>query len=332
MRRHLGIALVGAAALCCGGKSTECPAGYVCTPIGDGGGTSGATSVASQIQLTPSNLASDGTTLFWTSSVGNGGDLSSMPVGGGAVSAVVHGPVSGGFLVVDDTNVYFPDSSGGIARAPKGGGGASALVTEQGAILRGFTSLGATAYWIEGGGGPMQGPVSIKSAPLKGGAPSDVAQYTPMFGAPGLDIGVTTTTVFLSGFGAQGLTAFSLATGIPDGGAPASIPGFMQGCQVLVSDTAAVYCSTGGSLIRVASDGTQTMLGTVLGGNSGAFALDDTDVYWVDNATVGTIMKVPKTGGTASIVARDTNPVAIAVDAHAVYWSDQGGSIMRLPK
>jgi hypothetical protein len=43
-------------------------------------------------------------------------------------------------------------------------------------------------------------------------------------------------------------------------------------------------------------------------------------------------MRVPKTGGTATIIARDTSPVAIAVDANAVYWSDEGGNILRLEK
>ena len=61
-------------------------------------------------------------------------------------------------------------------------------------------------------------------------------------------------------------------------------------------------------------------------------AFDDTYVYWADNATVGTIMRAPNTGGTATIIARDTNPVAIAGDALSVYWSDQAGNIMRLGK
>jgi hypothetical protein len=82
------------------------------------------------------------------------------------------------------------------------------------------------------------------------------------------------------------------------------------------------------------------VLGTVVdesgtfgaGNGDTVLAFDDTSVYWVDNATVGTIMSAPKTGGTASIIARDTSPVAIAVDANAVYWSDQGGNIMRLAK
>jgi hypothetical protein len=43
-------------------------------------------------------------------------------------------------------------------------------------------------------------------------------------------------------------------------------------------------------------------------------------------------MRAPKSGGAATIVARDTSPIAIAVDANAIYWSDMGGNIMRLPK
>lgn len=54
--------------------------------------------------------------------------------------------------------------------------------------------------------------------------------------------------------------------------------------------------------------------------------------YWLDSVTVGTVMRAPKTGGPATIIARDTSPVAIAVDANAVYWSDVGGNIMRLAK
>jgi hypothetical protein len=67
-------------------------------------------------------------------------------------------------------------------------------------------------------------------------------------------------------------------------------------------------------------------------GLGGPLAIDDSDVYWVDFATVGTIMKAPKAGGRATIVARDTSPVAIAVDDKAIYWSDLGGNILRLGK
>jgi hypothetical protein len=231
--------------------------------------------------------------------------------------------------------VYYLGQAGGIYRAPKSGGGSPTLVSEAGASIRGATVLGARAYWVDAlGAGPIgpDTPVAVKSSPLKGGDVSLIAELS----APGslggaLDIGVTTTTVFLSG---TVLSSFPLSSGVPDGGMPAEVPGGMQECQLMVSDTDAVYCDNGSAVVRLASDGTMTMLGSALaeGLVGGAVAFDDAYAYWVDAVTVGTIMRAPKAGGTARVIARDTSPVAIAVDANAVYWSDQGGNIMRLAK
>ena len=54
--------------------------------------------------------------------------------------------------------------------------------------------------------------------------------------------------------------------------------------------------------------------------------------YWADMTTVGTIMKAPKSGGSSTVLARDTSPTAIAVDANSVYWSDAEGYIKSIPK
>jgi hypothetical protein len=329
-------------AVACGGDTvhlgTSTMGGSGSDSGGPGSGSDGgATSIASLIQETPTNLASDGTSLFWVSSVGAGGPVSSMPVGGGPITTVVPGLIGGGYLFVDDVNVYYPSPgpSGGIARSPKGGGGAPTLVNEAGASISGVTVLGPTAYWVEqsepvGYGGE----IAVKSAPLQGGAISTIAEFNVGFAVlGGYGIGVTTTTVFLSATSTT-LTSFPLSSGVPDGGTPAPVPGGVQGCTLLSSDTDAVYCYTGSSVYRVASDGTMTLLGTVVGQGlcCGGVAFDDTYVYWLDIDTVGTIMRAPKTGGTATIIARDTSPVAITVDANAVYWSDQGGFIMRLVK
>jgi len=48
---------------------------------------------------------------------------------------------------------------------------------------------------------------------------------------------------------------------------------------------------------------------------------------------LGSIMKAPKEGGgTATVIAQDTSPTAIAVDANSVYWSDQAGYIKSVAK
>ncbi len=44
-------------------------------------------------------------------------------------------------------------------------------------------------------------------------------------------------------------------------------------------------------------------------------------------------MKAPKAGGgTATVIAHDTSPTAIAVDASSVYWADENGYIKSVPK
>lgn len=40
----------------------------------------------------------------------------------------------------------------------------------------------------------------------------------------------------------------------------------------------------------------------------------------------------PDRGGSATVIAHDTSPTAIAVDANSVYWSDQAGYIKSVPK
>ena len=60
--------------------------------------------------------------------------------------------------------------------------------------------------------------------------------------------------------------------------------------------------------------------------------VDETFLYWVDNVTAGTVMRAPKAGGSATVLARDANPTAIAVDDRAVYWADEGGYIKSILK
>lgn len=318
--------------------------------MGEGGSPEGGpTILASEIQLTPTTLVSDGTSLFWVSSVGVGGPALSMPVTGGAMNTVVAGPLVGGLIAVDDVNFYYSVgigpglSGGGLESVPKVGGGALRLVnepTDAAAVsIVSFTVLGDSAYWLEVDYLSEQtAEFEVKSAPLLGGAVTTLGVY----GQSNFNgmIGVTSTTVFLTDIIDQ-IASFPMSQGIPDGGVPTPVAGFGAGtttnytagggCALLVSDTNAVICEANPYIYSIASGGTVTTLGTVIGGGNNV-AVDDTYVYWLDTGTVGTVMRVPKAGGTPTVIARDTQPVAIAVDANAVYWSDQGGNIMRLNK
>jgi hypothetical protein len=87
-------------------------------------------------------MVSDGTLLFWTTASTPG--LLAMPVGGGAVTVLLDGPLTNTnaynvavpddtFLAVDDTNVYVLMRNT-LVRLPKSGGSAT-LVTAAGASL-----------------------------------------------------------------------------------------------------------------------------------------------------------------------------------------------------
>ena len=66
VRGFFGIALLLVTTLGCEKRSNACPDGYVCTPIGasDAAGADGGTAIASLLQIPPTSLASDGTSLY----------------------------------------------------------------------------------------------------------------------------------------------------------------------------------------------------------------------------------------------------------------------------
>lgn len=59
-----------------------------------------------------------------------------------------------------------------------------------------------------------------------------------------------------------------------------------------------------------------------------ALALDDQYIYWTTNETLATVQRVPKTGGTSEIIAKDEDqtdqnfPRQLVVNANAVFWVD----------
>jgi hypothetical protein len=143
-------------------------------------------------------------------------------------------------------------------------------------------------------------------------------------------LGVTASSVFLGGLPSGVFSAPLTAS------QPATLTALNVACEDLRSDTDAVYCGGGGaSNIRIASSGTTSVLGPLADDgmqNNPYIVFDEVDAYWVDNVPAGTIVSAPKAGGgTVTVLARDTSPVAIAVDAHAVYWSDVAGFIKSVP-
>jgi hypothetical protein len=336
MRNGVRIAVVATVAGCSG---QTIDAGTNVTAVGPNAGSPGGEPViiASLIQQPPTRMASDGTTLFWS----DGSNVSRVAVGGGAIRTLTPGYL----LSVDDAGVYVyeSDGGGGVYRVPKSGG-AQVRISEAStsALIGRETTYGGNAYWAEWSSVTTTvqttPPVVVKEAPLAGGPITTIGEFETLSPNGLGPMAVTSDAVF---FGVTtpslGVASFSKTTGVPDGGTLQNVPGLSDVCDSLVSDDDAVYCDPElGAITRIASDGALTTLGMAIGGQGGpmgtGLALDDTDVYWVDQAMVGTVMKVSKKGGTATTLARDANPIAIAVDATSVYWSDAGGTIERLSK
>jgi hypothetical protein len=64
----------------------------------------------------------------------------------------------------------------------------------------------------------------------------------------------------------------------------------------------------------------------------GAIALDKAYVYWVDDASSGSVMRVAKTGGgVTTLVQNEPQPYALALDATNVYFTDSGSSVKKVP-
>ena len=77
----------------------------------------GVTILASNVQVPADRMVSDGTILFWTTQSAPG--LLAVPVQGGTVTTLLSAQ-AGGFLVVDDVNVYVLEGAS-LVRIPRSG-------------------------------------------------------------------------------------------------------------------------------------------------------------------------------------------------------------------
>ena len=151
------------------------------------GNCTGVSILASDIQVPPNLLVSDGTFLFWTTT--STPALLAMPVRGGPTTILLSGPV-GNFLAVDAVNVYVLENDE-LVRIPKNGGGAS-LVSESGVSLAAATSLRSAAYWVEYAPGAM----IVRTAPLLGGPISTLVTFQSSIPQP-RPFAVTSSSIFL---------------------------------------------------------------------------------------------------------------------------------------
>jgi hypothetical protein len=267
-------------------------------------------------------MASDGTSLYWTEN--STAAVIEMPVQGGPTTSVATGCALQ-FLAVDPSSVYFLHGFQ-LSEAPKKAS-TEIVISDGSGSVTAAAVRGGQAFWAET---PNQHStlVAVKSVSVTDRAIALIAQYLSPTNFLPFQMGVTRDTVFLAT--ARGpLTAFSLNGGTPDGGPPQTLAS--SRCGILLSDESAAYCvPPGGPVTRSGDDGMTTVLTTVTSGT--AAALDGTFLYFGDKpASGGMVVKVPKLGGTPTVIAHE-EATALAVDDTAVYWATPKGFIRRLLK
>ncbi len=302
-------------------------------------------------QTEPWSLAVDDASVYWASAgSGDGGLISSVPRGGGAITTLATGQSPCG-IAVDATSVYWTNCSGGgypgeVMRVPLAGGAVTTLASSQDGPYAIAADGAGSIYWVNGDvprpGDPTAG--TVERLVLDGGHPTPVAsgQVIP------IAIALAQGNLYWGISGGFGSSAFPQDGGpgavvalAPDGGSPETL------VTVSVYPAFGFGIAAGGASIAYTSPGDDTVMIVPIDGGSPltlathqevltGIAIDDTNVYWTDPGH-DAVMEIARGGGTpVTLASGQTLAYEVAVSGGHVYWTvtaggDPGaGSVMTL--
>lgn len=266
----------------------------------------GITSIATQ-QNDPWMLVVDGGEIFWMNQHVIGG-FYKAPKTGGARVALYEGDLTHvSTFALDATSIYFPQHDAdhdGIYALPRTGGAVRQVVskatTDTVVVAQGFL------YWEEAG------PV-VKKAPVTGGDATTVLLPSGGSDVPTPIVAAASDAVYAS------LAPDKLARIPLDGSAPTAVDSPLS-LQGLAFDADTIYfVSAQGTAMRKSGGSPQLL---VAGATFTGVAVDDRFVYTVEDSDDGRILKIPKLGGPASVVAEhQRGPRIVAADGVNLYWN-----------
>jgi len=152
----------------------------------------GAVTTLASGQKQPDDIAANSTTVFWSTFTGN--TVMSAPAGGGAVTSLYVGTqatlVELTGIAIDDTHLYFGDTTGALMRIPLSGGAVQTLATVANPRR---LAVDATSVYVITNDSTTQ---RVLKVPKTGGAPLVLASNAPPAPLPAKSVAVDGTSVY----------------------------------------------------------------------------------------------------------------------------------------
>lgn len=281
----------------------------------DAGSDAGTTLImlaSGQRYLGPGFVA-DGTWVSWTADVGGQTQIVRVPASGGTPASRV--PTLDGIhsLALDGTTLWWSAPQRLLTHPADGGAGASVAITDPVARL---AAMGGEVFWTSGSGKVLRWRATDGVVPIA------ASQDDPQ------EVVLDPTSVYWQEFGVVGGIA-RLHRASRDGGSDVVLWTGRDGEQHLAVHGAWLYFTGApqGStspprLWRVpVGQGAAEQLADHL---VLALAVDPTDVFWAEGGPDVRIIRSDHDGGSVATLATILDggtPVAIALDATAVYWA-----------
>ena len=243
---------------------------------------------------------------------------------GRCLSKLATGYLTPQFVAVDSSYVYWTNYTGGTVVKVPIGGGPPAILASGLSYPQSIAVDSYRVYWASYSDG------TVKQASLSTGTITTLASITSsqttIFGIA-IDNSISASFVYFTATGA-GLIEHSYVNGY---GSLILASGRNLPFGIAV-DSASIYWSEGGNLVKMPIGGTTiAALTTMTGASPYYLALDSSYVYWTNFASAGTIMKTAKDGSsTTQLASNQNNPFHIAVDSSNVYWTNIGGTVMKV--
>lgn len=289
-------------------------------PIGGG-----AVSVLADGVDAPQTMAITSSSIYWVEGGPIGqiegfGRIAMMPISGGSETTVISGIPNGTMpIAVDNAHVYIADRWT-IKKVPREGGVAEKLAIADFSI-KDIATDGVSVYWIEDGPFAKVAKVSIN------GGSAEVLSNE--LSGPAGPIALHDTYVYWMAH-YDTIAKVSINGGVTDvitAGLPFLSDFAVDGTHVYFSENDSGYIKK----VSI-NDGTITELIGLYPFTWRILAVDNQNLYWIDQLDVG---KIPINGGTSTFVDENIQsdaffPNSIAVDDERVYWTEVGSGEIKM--